>query len=249
MSRTSLPQAVIVSGSYGEDLGSYYEEHREPADELLQIDEHPNASKTNTGIYIEDIRALQQDVRAAKKHIRTVVVLRDAAAMTAQSQNALLKLLEEPRLGLHFILQTHTPTALLDTIRSRCQEVTIHTNTHLELPSDKAARIQFMAGGVDAEAARLLRDEKYFMRRTRLFELAKRYVGGSAYDRLVVVKQAGGKRDEQLEFIDACLVMYTALLCAKFTPLLRDEAARLMAAEEAIKQNGNTKLQMLRAVI
>lgn len=249
MSQPALPQAVIVSGAAGEDLSTYFATRRQPGDEVLYIDEHYNTSKTSTGIYIEDIRTLQQDVRSAKPHVRTVVILRDAAAMTAQSQNALLKLLEEPRADLHFILETYSPDALLETIRSRCQHVTLSTTRAIALPEDKAARIRFMAGGIAAEEARLARDDKYFMRRSQLFELAKRYVGGSAYERLSVIKQAGDKRDDILQFIDATLVMYTALIKTRFTPTLRDEATKLLAAETAIKRNGNVKLQLLRAVV
>lgn len=249
MSEAELPQAVIVSGTPGEDLGAYYSTRQQPTDEVLRIDEHPNTSKTSTGIYIDDIRALQQDVRSAKPHIRTIVILRDAAAMTVQSQNALLKLLEEPRPDLHFILETYSPDVLLETIRSRCQRATVVSDQSVRLPDDKAARIRFMAGGIASEEARLARDERYFARRSKLFEFAKRYVGGSAYDRLVVIKQTSDKRDEALQFIDACLVTYTTLMKSRFTPKFRDETEKLLAAEVAIKQNGNIKLQLLRAVV
>lgn len=249
MTQTALPQAVIVSGTPGEDLTDYYTTHRQPNDELLVIQTHPNTSKTSSGIYIDDIRTLRYDVRAAKPHVRTVVILRDAATMTAQSQNALLKLIEEPRPGLHFILETYSPDTLLATIRSRCQHVTLAGAQTIQLPEDKAARIRFMAGGVVSEQVKLAHDERYFMLRSKLFELTKRYVGGSTYDRLVVIKQAGNKRDEALQFIDACLVTYSMLMKSQFTPKLRDEAEKLLAAEVAITQNGNIKLQLLRAVL
>lgn len=249
MSDAQLPQAVIVSGAPGEDLSSYYQSRQLPRDEVLRIDEHPNTSKTSTGIYIDDIRSLQQDVRAAKSHVRTVVILRDAARMTAQSQNALLKLLEEPRPGLHFILETHSPATLLDTIRSRCQHAQVVSTVQVELPADKAARIRFMAGGVSAEEARLARDERYFLERSRAFEQAKRFVGGTPYDKLMLIKQTSDKRDDALLFLDACLAMYTSLLRTRYSAKLRDEAAKLLEAEQAIRQNGNTKLQLLRAVV
>lgn len=249
MNSQYLPQAVIVSGDQGEQLDAYIDARKLPTDEILYIDEHPNTTKTSTGIYIEDIRNLQVDVRSAKKSARTIVVLRDAAKMTAQSQNALLKLLEEPRAGLHFVLQTHTPMQLLDTIRSRAQHATVQSQSRVELPADTQARIRFMAGGSSAEESRLARDKRYFEQRSKLFELAKRFVGGTAYERLIIIKQIGEKRDTALEFIGVCTVMYRTLLQTRYSTRLRDEAALLLVIDEAIRRNGNTKLQLLRSVV
>jgi DNA polymerase III subunit delta' len=50
-----------------------------------------------------------------------VFVIEDADNMNDQAANALLKTLEEPPPSSHLILTTANPTALLATIRSRCQ--------------------------------------------------------------------------------------------------------------------------------
>jgi len=50
-----------------------------------------------------------------------VFVVEDADTMNDQAANALLKTLEEPPPTSHLILTTSNPTALLATIRSRCQ--------------------------------------------------------------------------------------------------------------------------------
>ncbi len=54
---------------------------------------------------------------------RRVFVVEAAEAMRDESQNALLKTLEEPPDFAHLILLTAEPTALLETIVSRCQPV------------------------------------------------------------------------------------------------------------------------------
>jgi DNA polymerase III subunit delta' len=54
---------------------------------------------------------------------RRAFVIEEADAMAEESQNALLKTLEEPAAFAHLILISSQPTALLDTVRSRCQEV------------------------------------------------------------------------------------------------------------------------------
>jgi len=48
-----------------------------------------------------------------------VFIVRDADELTTQAANALLKTLEEPHEGTHFVLLTSRPNRLLDTIRSR----------------------------------------------------------------------------------------------------------------------------------
>jgi len=54
---------------------------------------------------------------------RRVFVIEGADAMADESQNALLKTLEEPAAYVHLILITSEPAALLETVRSRCQTV------------------------------------------------------------------------------------------------------------------------------
>ncbi len=52
-----------------------------------------------------------------------VFIVEDAEYMNDQAANALLKILEEPPATTHLILTTTNPTALLATIRSRCQVI------------------------------------------------------------------------------------------------------------------------------
>jgi len=54
---------------------------------------------------------------------RRVFVIEAAEAMAEESQNALLKTLEEPPPFAHLILITSEPEALLETVRSRCRAV------------------------------------------------------------------------------------------------------------------------------
>jgi DNA polymerase-3 subunit delta' len=54
---------------------------------------------------------------------RRAFVIEAAEAMADESQNALLKTLEEPGPFVHLVLITSEPAALLETVRSRCQAV------------------------------------------------------------------------------------------------------------------------------
>lgn len=51
------------------------------------------------------------------------ILVEEAHRLNESSGNILLKTLEEPPAGTHFILVTHRPEALLQTIRSRCERV------------------------------------------------------------------------------------------------------------------------------
>jgi DNA polymerase-3 subunit delta' len=97
---------------------------------------------------------------------RRVFVVEAADAMAEESQNALLKTLEEPPSYAHLILVTAEPAALLETVRSRCATVafaplpraTLERRLAAELPGrppDGIAALAALAGG-DLGRARLL---------------------------------------------------------------------------------------------
>jgi DNA polymerase-3 subunit delta' len=64
---------------------------------------------------------------------RRVVMIREADALTEESQNALLKSLEEPSPATMFVLTTAVPGALLPTVRSRCMRLRFGRLTAMEL--------------------------------------------------------------------------------------------------------------------
>ena len=51
------------------------------------------------------------------------ILVEDAHRLNGPSANMLLKILEEPPQGTHFLLVTHRPDAMLPTIRSRCERI------------------------------------------------------------------------------------------------------------------------------
>ncbi len=75
-------------------------------------------------ITIGDIRTIEESLLMkpfeAKKR---VVIIVDAETMRAETQNALLKVLEEPPRDTTIILTSSEPERLFSTIRSRCQQI------------------------------------------------------------------------------------------------------------------------------
>jgi DNA polymerase-3 subunit delta' len=82
---------------------------------------------------------------------KRVFVIEAAEAMRDESQNALLKTLEEPPEFVHLILLTSEPAALLETISSRCQPIDF-----VPLPPE-AIEAQLGAAGSPDELAAVAR--------------------------------------------------------------------------------------------
>jgi DNA polymerase-3 subunit delta' len=100
-------------------------------------------------LLVEQVRdAIRSASRKPVAGPRRVIVVEGADRMNPNSQNAFLKMLEEPPASTTIILLAPSPEALLDTVRSRCREVTFRQPP----PADVAAMLERQ--GVDAELAR-----------------------------------------------------------------------------------------------
>lgn len=77
--------------------------------------------KPSRQISVDRIRALNDFVaNTAYRGQAKVILISPAEAMHPSASNALLKILEEPPQGTHFLLVSHLADRLLPTIRSRC---------------------------------------------------------------------------------------------------------------------------------
>lgn len=87
--------------------------------DLLMVEPEEGAKQ----IKIEQIRSVTDFVNTTPQQgDRKVVLLGPAEAMNINASNALLKSLEEPVSNVTLLLYSHMPSALLATIRSRCQQ-------------------------------------------------------------------------------------------------------------------------------
>ena len=122
---------------------------------------------------VEEVR--EQVIRAAAYRPyeggKRVFVVEAAEAMRDESQNALLKTLEEPPEFVHLILLSSEPAALLETITSRCQpvdfaplspeaiEAALEADGGSDAEADEIAAAARLSAG-DLELARLLLSEQ-----------------------------------------------------------------------------------------
>ncbi len=147
-----------------------------------------------------------------------------ADAMAEESQNALLKTLEEPPAFAHLILVSAEPEALLETVRSRCREVVfarLGPDAVEELLSDHAAGAERsaaarLAGGDVGRARFLLTDEGRALR--------------EAVEAVAVAARAGELSGSPWQAIataaDAAAETEAAAVRARFEEAEADEAER-----------------------
>src|SRR5687768_18500114 len=84
----------------------------------------PYTTLFRSTISVDQVRELAE--RLAMTSMRRgarVAIVTPAHSMTINAQNALLKTLEEPASGTLLVLVTSRPSAILPTLRSRCQRI------------------------------------------------------------------------------------------------------------------------------
>ncbi len=142
-----IPHAILIEGDYGSGkhtLAKYLSnaivcgEENSPCGgchncHLANINSHPDITvihpeDNKKNIAISQVRSLRNEAFIKPHQAQKRVFIIDCAdTMNEQSQNALLKVLEEPPQTVMFILIAESKSALLDTIISRC--VTLSLNT------------------------------------------------------------------------------------------------------------------------
>jgi len=162
---------------------------------------------------------LQQDAAFKPLEGKAKVYILDAAeTLTAEAANSLLKVLEEPPATVKLVLVTSQPFALLDTIRSRCQEVRFHPlkveyltdwlHARLQCPPETARTLAMLSGGRPAEALRFQTEEQQALRRQVLD--AARAVGSESWPELA--RRLGESASELPEVFGLLLTWYRDLL-------------------------------------
>ena len=134
------------------------------------------------------------------------ILVEDAHRLNGAAANMLLKTLEEPPPGTHFLLVTHRPEAVLQTIRSRAQRVAF-----MPLPDEEAWAVAASAGWTPdrreawtalAEGTLKVLDEAAFARAAAQVEAWLSLGAGSAFESaaepLVPEKDASTGQSEQL---------------------------------------------------
>lgn len=206
-------------------------------------------------ISIDATRALYQRTRA-KQAGHQVVVIDHAEGMSGEAQNAFLKLLEEPRPGLTFILTATHADDMLPTIQSRLQVVQFHPVNSQTLAAEAKkiqpsiddqtlAQLLFVANGRPAMLFTLLQDEKAFEHHKEIMQRAKSLLGMGQYERLALVQELTKDKNDLVAVLEAMAHMLTL-------QMVRDPAIKWVAVADnlqeclrRLRQNGNARAQLV----
>lgn len=251
-----LPQSLLFAGPKGVGLSSavtYLASKLEvrPIFVLPEKDEKVDLEKGV--ITVDVIRRLYGMTKTIETGTR-LIVIDYAERMGIQSQNAFLKLLEEPGVNTHFVLLTHTVSKLLPTIRSRVQLVEIRPITaaqsqdlldeHHVTDPQKRAQLLFIAAGLPAHLVTLAEDQSAFDKRAQIIRDARSYLQGSIYDRLKIAQSYKDDRTQALTLLlDAMKLLQSAVRSGQGTDHVRKIDA-LLKTYERIEANGNVRLQL-----
>jgi len=134
---------------------------------LIKNNSHPNikivekeidekTKKLKNFIIIDQIRKINQFSFETSiiKNIPKFVVIDSSDDMNLNASNALLKILEEPKLNTYFFLISHQPSSLLPTIKSRCLKINLSNHNY-----DNFSNIITISNpDIDEEAKKFLYD-------------------------------------------------------------------------------------------
>lgn len=171
-------------------------------------------SPEGASISIEAVRQLQKFLQlktVGDAPIRRAVVIEYAHTLTTEAQNAFLKILEEPPADTVIVLTANSPRALLPTILSRLQTITVNTPTEEQLQpmlasgnKDENARKQayFLSGGMPGLLHALL-DEKEEHPLLAYVAQAKDILQKQPFERLAITDALSKQKDSALGVVES----------------------------------------------
>lgn len=263
---TNLPHGLIIDGPVGIGVRTTAEAIARETGATVFVIEPKKKIKGELAVdlfegsvIIDDIRELYHQTRTGQHNKHVYILDTGSKSMTRGAQNAFLKLLEEPRSNLHFIIATHQFDQLLPTIVSRCQRLPLHPITDeqtmgliesLEISdTTKRTRLAFVGRGLPALIKRLSDDETLYEARIAIMRDAKTLLGSDTYDKLVTIHRYRESRADALTLIDDVNHQLRTILRTQPNKQLVTTIERFLEIRTAISAGGNIRLQLTSGVL
>lgn len=210
-------------------------------------------------IIIDDIRDLYQQTRAKQPGKHVYIIDTGERTMTHGAQNAFLKLLEEPRQDVHFIIATHQFDQLLPTIISRSQRLSLlpitadqtaaFIDTFSITDDAKRTRLAFVGRGRPALIKRLIDNDTLYESRVDIMRDAKTMISGSPYDKLQIVQKYRDNRPDSITLIDDINYQLHTALRTQPSKQITQQMAHHLETRQRIIAGGNIRLQLAADVL
>ena len=199
-------------------------------DTQVMLADKPGRGSTLT---IETVRRLRSSgALLPLESDRRILIIDDAETLLEPAQQALLKTLEEPPQGVTLMLLADEPDVLLETVRSRCQEVALRPIPEAAVAQalqrrgvaeSLAIEIAMLSRGCAGWALTAASDKKLLQARRDERESAARWIAAPRYEKLVTAFTLGDQFTKRRAEVFS--VVQSAI------QLLRDE---MIAAANAI---------------
>ena len=257
----NLPHALVIEGPSGSGVLATAKRlaHSMGSPELVilpkkKVKNEFVVSGEEGNIIIDDVRELYRQTRTAQPSAQVYILDTGERSMTTAAQNAFLKLLEEPRPRLYFIIVTHHPDQLLPTIMSRSQRLTllpISDEQTAELLQDlsvtdpvKRARLAFVGNGLPALIKRLAADDKAYEARAGIMADAKTVLTGNTYDKLLIAHKYKDNRANAVTLVDDMDHQLRVVIQKQPDQKLVADIARHLTTRDKVLAGGNIRLQL-----
>lgn len=170
------------------------------------------------------------------------------------AQNAFLKLLEEPRAGVYFIIATHRSDLLLPTIKSRAQDLKVLPPTPAQIQTlvqkygvsdaTKVARLNFIGKGRPALVTSLVADEKLYEHRVNIMTDAKSLISGDKYSALLLANTYKDKRADAIMLVEYAVQLLRGAVSQQASQAAVGKIDKLLAVRDNLAANNNIRLQL-----
>lgn len=232
------------------------------ADKLGQYPYFKQISPDGNSISIDAIRDLQRFLQlktvGSTKQLRRAVIIRHAHSLTTEAQNAFLKLLEEPPADTLLLLTASHKQALLPTILSRVQTITLYAppesavkpyfsaNTNADASAINQA--YFLSGGLPGLMHALLSTDSEHPLLNGVAQ-AKTILQSSLLERLAVAENLSKQKNQANYMLEALQRIAQTGLAQAATKSDRAKIKQwhhilktTQSAQSALQHNANTKL-------
>ena len=262
----SLPHGLIIDGPTGIGVRTVAQAMAESAHAATFVIEPKKKVKgefvvdaLEGSVIIEDIRRLYELTRTKQPEKQIYVIDTGEKSMTLGAQNAFLKLLEEPRPNLHFIIVTHRFDQLLPTIVSRTQRLSLQPVTVEQtmgligevgvVDDTKRTRLAFVGRGLPALIKRLADDEKQYESRVAIMIDAKAMLGGDAYQKLSIIHKYRDNRAGALTLLDDMNYQLRTVVRSNPDKKLVGGIERNLEIRDRVASGGNIRLHLTSGVL